>query len=257
MKKILLLSLSFVIFTGCSNQLSQKQIEDTLSKNPQIIAKLIEDNPELFVKSIQSAAKKAQNALAQNQQQDEQKEIEYYLKNPLNPKIRPDETFRGVKNGQIVIVEYSDFQCPFCNRGKQIVQELLKKYDGKISFVFKHLPLDFHPQAMITAQYYEAIRIQDDNKAIKFHDLVFENQDKLKNGEKLLEELAKKVGANLAKIKKDITSDAVNQRIKDDMTEASAFQMRGTPGFLINGVPLRGAYPVEAFDDIINKLNIK
>src|SRR5690606_24383889 len=130
----------------------------------------------------------------------------------------------------IQIVEYSDFECPYCSRGYQTVKQLLKDYEGKIEFVYKHLPLSFHPQAMIASQYYEAIRLQSEDKAIKFHDEIFENQTKLRQGETFLKSIAKKVGANMTKLAKDINSDEVKNRIKEDEAEAAKFGFQGTPG---------------------------
>jgi protein-disulfide isomerase len=72
----------------------------------------------------------------------------------------------------------------------------MKKYEGKIRFVYKHLPLSFHEQAMISAQYFEAIRLQSNDLAFKFHDEIFKNQSKLKNGVAFLDATAKAVGAD-------------------------------------------------------------
>jgi protein-disulfide isomerase len=161
---------------------------------------------------------------------------------------------QGPKDAPITIVEYSDFECPYCSRGYRTIQEVKEKYKGKIRFVFKHLPLDFHPMAMPAAQYFEAIALQSPEKAYKFHDYVFENQDKLKTGkEKFLDEAARKAGADLAKVKTDMKSDTVMKRIEADMEEAKQFGISGTPGFIINGVSLRGAYPADKFAEIIDR----
>ena len=107
---------------------------------------------------------------------------------------------------------------------------------------------------MISAQYFEAIRIQDSEKAFAFHDMIFKNQAKLKEGTAFLDSAAKKVGADMVKLKKDLNTDAVKDRIAADIAEAGKFGMSGTPGFLINGVPVRGAYPPEHFISIVEEL---
>ena len=71
--------------------------------------------------------------------------------------------------------------------------------------------------------------------------------------EKFLDKIAKKVGADLAKVKKDINSSIVNERIEADIAEAKKFDFSGTPGFLINGVSLKGAYPFSEFKKIIDR----
>ena len=107
---------------------------------------------------------------------------------------------------------------------------------------------------MISAQYYEAIRLQNVEKAFKFHDEIFQQQRKLKNGKTFLNEVAKKLGVDMTKLNKDLESEAVKQRIAEDMAEAQKFGMEGTPGFLLNGVPIKGAYPEEHFEQILTEL---
>jgi protein-disulfide isomerase len=253
--KLVMLTLTLTLLGACS---SQKSFEDnlvkTLNDRPEIVTKLIEDNPEKFINAFQVAAKKGQADVAKRRQLEEQKQLEESFNKPLVPKIRKDELIRGTKGAPITIVEYSDFECPFCTRGYNTVNEVLKKYKGKVQFVYKHLPLSFHPNAMIASQYYEALRLQDENLAVKLHDEIFENQKSLKNGKKYLAAVSKRLGANMKKLNKDLSSTMVTNRIKSDMAEAQQFGMQGTPGFLINGVPIRGAYPIDRFDQVIGEL---
>jgi protein-disulfide isomerase len=253
--KQLILVLGAILITGCtSNDKLKEQMAKILQENPKILTDAIEKNPAEFITALQNASKNAQEGMAKLRAEEEKKALEESFDKPLLAEIRKDETIRGTKGAPITIVEYSDFECPFCSRGFDTVQNLLKKYEGKIQFVFKHLPLSFHEQAMISAQYYEAIRLQDEKKAFAFHDEIFKSQAKLKNGVTFLDEITKKVGADLARVKKDITSEKVTKRIEDDIKEAGSFGMQGTPGFLVNGVPVRGAYPVEHFVTIIDEL---
>lgn len=254
--KLSLLSLlaAMMLFSGCVNE---KQLGEMIKKNPSIITDAIKENPTAFIEALNEAVKKAQADQRSKQEEEEKKKLEASFENPLVPEIRSDELIRGTKGAPIVVVEYSDFECPFCRRGFNTVMELLEKYKGKIQFVYKHLPLSFHPMAMPASKYYEALRLQDEQKAIKFHDEIYENQGKLKNGEKFLQEAAKKVGANMSKLKKDLESEAVTARIEADMEEANKYGFQGTPGFLLNGIPIKGAYPVSHFEDIIAKLKAK
>ena len=157
----------------------------------------------------------------------------------------------------MTLVIYSDFECPFCTKGLGTVNELLKRYENKVRYIYKHLPLPFHSQAMITSQYYEAIRLQSEEKAWKFHDKVYQEQRSLGKGEAFLKEKAKEVGADMGKLAKDLNSEKVKQRISEDQQEAEKFGFQGTPGFLLNGVPVKGAYPVEYFEKIIALLKEK
>ena len=253
--KLFLLVLISIFISSCSSdQKFKERLEITLEKNPELILKVIEKNPTKFLMTLDKATRTAKEEMAKNAEKQAQAELEEAFKKPLSPEISKIDTIRGPENAPITIVEYSDFECPFCKRGHDTVSELLKKYNGKVRFIYKHLPLSFHPQALISAKYYEAIALQSPSKAIKFHDKVFENQSKLKNGEAFLTKIAKDLKVDILKLKKDINSKKVEEKINRDISEAKKFGMSGTPGFLINGIPVKGAYPAEYFTNIINKL---
>ncbi|MBC7428373.1 MAG: thioredoxin domain-containing protein [Bacteriovorax sp.] len=247
--------ISATVLAGCSSDKDMKdQISKVLKENPSILTEAIEKHPAEFITALQNAAKNAQESMGKVREQEEKKQLEESFNKPMVASMRSDEAVRGPKDAVITLVEYSDFECPFCSRGNETVNNLMKKYEGKIKFVFKHLPLSFHEQAMISAQYFEAIRMQNNDKAFAFHDEIFANQAKLKNGVAFLDSAAKKVGADMARLRKDLNSDAVKKRIADDVEEAGRFGMQGTPGFLLNGVPVRGAYPAEYFVTLVEEL---
>lgn len=251
---LVMLCCSLLIVSCTSDEKVKQQVTKILQDDPKVLTEAIEKHPAAFIEALQKAAKVAQEEMGKNREVEEKKKLEEAFDKPLVADIRSDESIRGPKDAQLTLVEYSDFECPFCTRGYETVVNLLKKYDGKIRFIYKHLPLSFHEQAMISAQYYEAIRLQDPKKAFAFHDEIFKNQRKLKNGVAFLDATAKQVGADLAKVKKELNSPAVKARIDEDMKEAAKFGMQGTPGFLLNGVPVRGAYPAEFFDGIVDQL---
>ncbi len=257
LKKILLSSALLGLFVGCTSEkdLKTKMIK-IMKENPEVLTQAIEANPADFMQAVQKAAKNAQKDLAKKREEDEKKKMAQAIDTPLKPVIR-DEEVRGTKGAPLVLVEYSDFQCPFCTRGFKTVLDLMKKYPGKIQFIYKHLPLSFHQQAMLAAQYYEAIFIQSPKKAFEFHDELFANQPKIKMGKSYLKKVAKKLRVNMTKLAKDINSEKVKKRIAEDQAEAAKFGMQGTPGFLINGVPVKGAYPASHFEGIIAQLKEK
>lgn len=254
-KSILKLVVVSSLLVGCmSDDKMAEKMKTVLKKNPEILYEAINADPAGFMETLQAAAQNAKAGMEKKRAEAEAKKLEESYNNPLKPEIRADESIRGTKGAPIVLVEYSDFECPFCTRGLNTVNELLNKYKGKVQFIYKHLPLSFHPNAMIAAQYYEAVRLQNADKAFKFHDAIFANQGKLKKGEKFLKAEAKKLGVNMKKLSADIKSDAVKERILSDMKEAEKFGIQGTPGFILNGVPIKGAYPVSHFDKIIGEL---
>jgi protein-disulfide isomerase len=243
-----------VLVLGLGGCASESSIRSALEKNPDILFSVIEKNPEKFMEVVQKANMIAQRKMQEDQEKEEQARIENELKNPLKPEWTSGRATEGVKGAPIQIVEYSDFQCPFCGKGFLTLQEVLKNYNGKVEFMFKNLPLPMHPMSMPAAKRFEAIALQDPAKAYKYHNMVFENQRKLgAEGEKFLDEVAKKVGANVAQMKKDMDGPKVKARIDADMAEAEKFGISGTPGFIVNGVSIRGAYPFDTFKSIIDK----
>ncbi|NBX92229.1 MAG: thiol:disulfide interchange protein [Proteobacteria bacterium] len=188
------------------------------------------------------------------QQKAEAEEREQEFKTPKKPKLSSDRAVLGSLSAPIVIVAYSDFQCPYCSRGAGTIEEVRKKYGKKVGFIFKHLPLPFHQMAQPAAEYFEAIAIQDPKKAYRFHDEVFKNQGELQSGgEDFLSKIAKQVGADLARLKKDRSTPKVQKRIEEDKKEAQEFGIQGTPGFIVAGVTLKGAYPLASFEEIIER----
>jgi protein-disulfide isomerase len=241
------------VLVGCQ-PVNKNDLKKLLSENPDILTDAIEKNPDKFIATLNKAVKKAQEKEAKKREEDEKKKLESAYKNPMKPLIREDELFRGNKDAAITLVEYSDFQCPFCSRALGTVLELLEKYKGNIRLVYKHLPLSFHPQAELASKYYEAARLQSEAKAIEFHDILYKNQSKIRNGEKYFKEVGKKLKLDLAKLEKDAKSEAVQKRVDQDKDEAAKFGFQGTPGFLLNGIPVKGAYPTSHFVQIVEEL---
>ena len=160
---------------------------------------------------------------------------------------------RGSKLAKYTLVEYGDFQCTFCGNSYRTVEALREKYGNDLRFVYKHLPLTaIHPMAMPAARYMEAISMQSEDKAWNFHDIVFQNQHKL--SENFYQETAKSIGVDVDRLAVDLKSDRISGIIEADTKEAGELGFQGTPAFLLNGVPIRGAYPLDYFETIIAKL---
>lgn len=255
MKRILS-TLSFVLaaLTMASCAPTAKQLKEAIEKDPSIVFVAIEKDPAKFIEIVNKAAQDAQRVAGEKSQEAEKKARDEEFKNPLKPELQEGRVIFGKKDAPITIFEYSDFQCPYCSRGYQTVRQVEKEYGDKVKIVFKHLPLDFHPLAMPAAKYFEAIAKQSHEKAEKFHNELFENQAAMKDkGEKLFTETAKKLGVDMKKLTTDLNDETISKRIAADMEEAKKFNMSGTPGFIINGVSLRGAYPFSEFKQIIDQ----
>lgn len=254
MKALRLFGLTALALTLVNCAPSAKQLKEAVEKDPSIVFAAIEKDPEQFIEVVNKAAQNAQKKAQENAMEEETKKRDQEFASPLKPEIQEGRVIFGPKDAKITIVEYSDFECPYCAKGHVTLEEVKKAYPNDVRVVFKHLPLDFHPLAMPAARYFEAIGMQDHAKAEKFYNLIFENQGELRTKkEGYLKEAAKKVGADMKKLEKDLNSEAITKRIEADMEEARKFNFSGTPGFLINGVSLRGAYPFSEFKTIIDR----
>ena len=142
-RSLSLLSVLLLII-GCTSETKLKeQVQKVIKENPNILISAIEEKPTEFVEAFQKAVKVAQGALAKKREEEEKRKLEAHYDNPLKPEIGDQDAVRGLKDAPLVLVEYSDFECPFCTRGYNVVQELRKKYGKKLQFVYKHLPLSF------------------------------------------------------------------------------------------------------------------
>ena len=241
---------AFVI--GCSPTASQ--LKKTIEENPDIVFGAMEKNPDKFIEVLQKVEREGQAKAHEREEKDEKARMDKEFTTPLVADLPKDRAYRGDPNAPILVVEYSDFQCPYCKRGFETMNEVSQKYGPKIRFIYKHLPLPMHPMAMPAAKRFEAIALQNPKKAYEFHDQVFSHQDQLNSGgEKFLDNVAQKLGVNVGKMKTDMNSEKVNEHIHADMAEAEKFGISGTPGFLVGGVSIRGAYPFQAFQEIIDR----
>ncbi len=251
MKSLFALCTVALLVSACT---SKDELKKILKENPEIITETIEAHPEKFIDALNSAVKAAQEGQGKKREEQEKKALEDSFSNPLQAEIRADEIIRGSKDAPITLIEFSDFECPFCSRGYNTVMELLKKYEGKIRFIYKHLPLSFHPMAMPAARYFEAIKIQSAEKAWEFHDRVYKDQRKLQNGDGFLKSVAKELKVDMKKLETDLKSEDIEKHIEHDMAQAGKFGFQGTPGFLLNGIPVKGAYPASHFVNLIEEL---
>ncbi len=149
----------------------------------------------------------------------------------------------GPKDAKVTIVEFSDFQCPYCSQAAKAVKTLKTKYADKVRFVFRHFPLSFHKDAHLASQAAAAAAAQ--GKFFEYHDVLFENQQKL--ARENLEEYVKKVsGLDLAKFKKALDDKAYAKVVDADVELGNKVSVRGTPTMFLNGARVNNPTDVEA-----------
>lgn len=190
----------------------------------------------------------AKQKQAKEEEREAKEEFEKSFKNPVNVDIAHSPV-KGPADAKVTIIEFSDFQCPYCKKGKDVVDRLLAEYPKDVKVAFKHLPLPMHPEAKPSAA--ASIAAQKQGKFWEFHDQLFSNQHGL--GKDLYEKIAKDLGLDLEKFKKDMNDPETMKLVEADAALAEKHGIQGTPGFFVGGVPVKGAYPIEYFKNIINR----
>lgn len=157
---------------------------------------------------------------------------------------------RGAAKGAVTVVEYGDFQCPFCLRSRATIKQVMDSYPEQVRVVYKHFPLSFHREAMNAHRAAEAAREQ--GKFWEMHDRVFQSPSDLTAA--TMRKHAEELGLDLAKYDEAVGSDRVQKRIAADQDEGRKVGVRGTPAFFVNGKMIAGAQPFDAFKREIDAL---
>lgn len=229
---------------------SPDRLKDELVKHPEIVLAAIEAHPTEFIAALQKAA--AQDGVGPSPAA-EQRRLDEEFAHPKTPAITRRAVL-GNPTAPVTIVEYSDFQCPFCREEREVLVQLMHEYGDRVRLVVKHTPLVAHPVAMPAALMYEAIARQDPMAAYRFYDDLFAHQERLDaEGESYLTVAARAAGADTARARRDARSPEVRAVVDADLDEGRRFGFTGTPGFLVNGVSLEGAHPIADFEQIINR----
>ena len=143
----------------------------------------------------------------------------------------------GHEDAPVTLVEYADYQCPYCGEAHPVIKRLQKSLGKKLRFVFRNFPLTHsHPYALLAAQAAEAAALQ--GKFWAMHDLIFENQEQLEPG--VLPVWAHKIGLDVNQFAKAVSEGKVTKRIEEDYASGLESAVDGTPSFFINGIKYEG-----------------
>ena len=160
-----------------------------------------------------------------------------------------DDPYLGSLEAEIVIVEFSDFQCVYCQEVFSTVREVASLYGNNIRIIFRDFPSsDVHPQALLAAQAGECA--QEQGKFWPMHDKLFMNQDNL--SPEVMKEIAKQIGLATAEFNNCLDTGKYQEEVIDDFKDALTLGVKGTPTFFINGEKFEGVISLEGFQEIIN-----
>ena len=180
--------------------------------------------------------------------------ISVLLPKPQRPVFKLEvgkSPFQGRKDAKVTLVEFSDFQCPFCAKGAALLKKIKEKYGDKVKVVFKNFPLPFHKHAQLAAEASLCANEQSQGLFWKLHDHMFENQNLLKK--KDLVDSAVKLGLKKAPFQKCLEAKRYTNQVKADMEEGRSVGVRSTPTFFVNGKMITGAQPIKVFTELIDE----
>lgn len=225
---VLLLSISL---WSCSGG-DQKNAEADVTVDAELEAQVLEvirKNPQVIIDAVQQY----QQSQQESQQQEQEKAAnDFREKLTGDPKaVIGDSPVMGSEDYQVVMIEFSDFECPFCAQAHGTIKEFMEKNGDKVTLAYKHLPLEqIHPQAIPAAQ--ASWAAQQQGKFWEYHDRLFENQNRL--GDALYLEIAKDLGLDLEKFEAD--KAASQEPIQADLALAQQLGLNGTPFFILTSV---------------------
>ncbi|MET1254087.1 DsbA family protein [Aliikangiella maris] len=188
------------------------------------------------------------------QKQLNKHQVSINLKKPIEPKFEIDvgsAPYLGKKDAPVTMIEYSDFECPFCARANDTVKTLLKKYGDKIKFVYKHFPLDFHKNAQKAAEASMCAREQGEDYFWQLHDQMFDDYRNLSVG--VIKDKAKALGLDTEQFANCLNTDKYADYVAQDFKQGQQLGVAATPVFFINGRMINGAQPVDIFIDKIEQ----
>ena len=234
----------------CSCTCDKKNIAICLKESPEChtsrgLAKLIissvkagvsqEEIDDAF-RDIEAEKKKYRNSVSANKQEKEKYNVDI-----------GDAPFKGPKDAPVTIIEFSEYQCPFCKVAEPTLEKIMETYKDKIKLVYKHNPLPNHENAFLASE--AAVEAARQGKFWEMHKKLYENQQNLKM-ENLIK-YAEEIKLDIESFKKNLNDHKHENYIRDNMKQASSVGAKGTPTFFINGRKLVGAQPFEAFKDVI------
>lgn len=240
MRAVMALALTFLALGAVSaDEAADKLLEEK-------ILKVIREHP----KEIMQAVVGYQRAQAEQRMRSAETKLKEQVAQLKSDELLGDSPSRGKAGSKLVLVEFSDFQCPYCGKAFETVQQFMAAHEHDVLLVYKHLPLaEMHPDA--TSAALAAWAAQQQGKFWEFHNAMFKGQDHL--GEALYTDTAKSLGLDLERFNKDRASDAAKAALERDLDLARKLDIQATPQFLLNSHPITGAAPLEEFEKALGE----
>lgn len=163
--------------------------------------------------------------------------------------IHPGDPTLGPHDVPVILVEFSDFECPFCAQASATVKRLQAEYANRVRFVFKHLPLPIHPRAQLAHE--AAVEANEQGKFWEMKDFLFLNNRALSRAD--LERYAADLRLDSDRFRQALDDGRHRAKIEEDVRQAQALGISGTPAFLVNGRLVSGAVPYEQLKQVLDE----
>lgn len=171
-------------------------------------------------------------------------------------KLSGNEAVKGAKDPKVTIIEFSDFQCPFCSKAFATLESVAGKYKNEVRVVYKNMPLGFHKEAKPAALFAHAVkRLYGDEKFFALASVLYAKQGEWKTDtEEKFAAYAKEIGADWTKVKAEMARPETEKAVTEDINEAGRHNLRSVPAFFVNGKKVSGAKPAEVFESMIESI---
>ncbi len=239
--------------------LLKKQVNDKIVVSDKEIQKFYEDKKaQMQNKKLEEVKDNIRNFISRDQYQKHYGDlvdklrkgvaIDYKIQAPRTEVAEGDSPAIGPKNAPVTIIEFTDYECPFCGRARPAIKQVLQEYKGKVRYVMRDFPLSFHKNAV---KAHEASHCANDQgKFWEMNDKLFDSQKDIKVED--LKKYASELKLNQKKFDECLDSSKYQAKVDESQRYGQSVGVSGTPAFFINGRMLSGARPFSAFKQIID-----
>lgn len=236
------ISIAIVFCSNLSPAIALTEIDAAIEEQ---VLEILREHPEVIVESLE----RYQKQQYEKQQKLRKTLLEEFKTNPQKL-IAQSPVTRKIQN-KIVLVEFSDFQCPYCAKASETLSKFINKHRDRVVLVYKHFPLSIHPQAIPAAA--SAWAAAQQNKFWQYHDALFKEQEQL--GESLYVATAQKLGLDMEKFNRDRNSSQAQAAIEQDIQLANQLGINGTPLFIIKDKVFSGAIELSEFEKLLAEVS--
>lgn len=231
-------------------EVSQSDIDNTYANNLGVLENMSEDEAKQRIRLDLESRRKLDLYKSAVSEIVSKGKIETFLAEPVPPpsRISANGPSMGPVNAPVTILEFSDFQCPYCKQAAVSLKPLIKSYGANVRFVFKQMPLPIHAEAFKAAQ--ASVCAGEQGKFWEYHDILFRSNDL---SEQALKTYAEEVGLETKAFNTCISSEASAKIVRKDMEEAAQAGVQGTPTYFVNGRIIKGIKSSEEFKGVIDR----